>query len=88
MIYYIVFQLAYLSVMPLLIFSAVTKYDIKSHQSNSRRSNYANELMLVCHIESQPFQGGWHVRYLYHLRRLVISFNHIDKESINPGVDC
>jgi len=50
---------------------------------------YANELMLVRHIESQPFQGGRRVQYPYRLRRLVISFNHIDKESINPwDVDC
>jgi len=49
---------------------------------------YINELMLVRHIESQPFQGR-RVRYPYRSRRLVISSNRIDEKSINPrGVDC
>jgi len=45
---------------------------------------YANELMLVCHVESQIFQGRRRVRYLLFMASsyIVIS-NHIDKESIN-----
>ena len=46
---------------------------------------YANELMLVRHIESQPFQGGQRVRYPYRLRRLVISSN---RQRIDQTTRC
>jgi len=43
---------------------------------------YANELMLVRHIESQ---GGQRVRYPYRLRRLVISSN---RQRIDQTTRC
>jgi len=54
-----------------------------------RVSCHANELMLVCHVENQSFQGGRRVRYLCDSRPLIISPNRIYEKSMNPrDVDC
>ena len=86
MTYYIVFQFAYLDVNPCW-FSVQWLNTILNYIRAIRVLCYANELVLVCDIESQSFQGGRHVRYPYRLLRLVISSNHIDKESLNPRDD-
>jgi len=48
----------------------MTEYDLNRIRA-IRVLCYANELMLICHIESQPFQGGQRVRYHYNSRRYI-----------------
>jgi len=61
-----------------MIFSPMIKCDIKkNHIRLIRVSCHSNELMLVCHVESQSFQDERCVRYLYDSRPLIILPNRI-----------